>query len=91
MITPEKAAAVLIAIADAWRSMGKRCFGPNSLDPDKSMVKCYSNDSRQIKGLAKVILKKNGYAAYNRAWHLDTILREQIPDTIWEYLDQFET
>lgn len=52
-----------------------------SLDESK---KLYSADRKQMRAVLNLCKKDKWREAYNKAWMLDTILRDNIPDVLWD-------
>lgn len=57
---------------------------------DPSMVKCIRNDANDLREVGRLLRTKSAKAAYEAAQHLDTIVREAIPDVVWVALQDDE-
>jgi hypothetical protein len=75
--------------ANDWELWHKRSWGRGSSTPDAGMVKCGKADARSLRKVGKLIKSGKVQEAAEFASNLDTIVREAIPDKVWEFLMQF--
>lgn len=61
----------------------KSCNG----DDDKEMTKMYVSDRKDLRKILKLFKKEKYKEAYDMAWNLDTIVREQIPSSVYEIIE----
>lgn len=84
-VSPEKLGEILRSSADAWLAHGKQAF-----KGDKKMIAAYRDDRKQLLKVVKELDKGNFKNAAALSRSLDTIIREQIPDSVWDYLKHYQ-
>ena len=57
---------------------------------DAHMKKAYAADRKGLKNVLNLFKKGKLKEAYQVAWDLDTIVRDQIPDKVWKIWDEAE-
>ena len=77
-----------IDITEQIRDLGNtidqwRC----SSEEDKEFGKMYTADRKQMTKVLNLLKEGKLKQAYNTAHRLDTILRDNIPDSVWKLLD----
>jgi hypothetical protein len=82
----KKMAALVNDAADVWEEEHIENWGPGSKSPDGCMVVAGKTDADDLRAIAKLILAKNKIAAAQNSDHLDTIVRDHIPDVVWDWL-----
>ena len=71
----------LSEIADAWEAEGQQAF-PH----DEHMKSVYHKDAEALREIQRFIATEQDTQAAAKAERLDTILREQLPPALWDYL-----
>jgi len=59
---------------------------PDSLTSDKSMVNCYNKDRRDLMVVLNNLKKGNFQKAHDKLYWLDTIVRDQVPNDVYDYV-----
>ena len=59
---------------------------PDSLTSDKSMVECYKKDRRELIVVLNNLRKGNFQKAQDKLYWLDTIVRDQVPYDVYNYV-----
>lgn len=54
--------------------------------PDKTMDKVYATDRKQLLSVYNYCLKSEYKRAANLAYKLDTVVRDQIPNDVYDFL-----
>lgn len=79
----KQAADVIDEAADRWMAMGKKHFSH-----DKHMMDAYRKDSADLKSIASILRSGKVTIAFGDACNLDTIVRECIPNSAWEWMKE---
>ena len=59
---------------------------PDSLTSDESMVNCYAKDRRDLTVVLNNLKKGNFKKAHDKLYWLDTIVRDQVPNDVYDYV-----
>lgn len=62
----------------------------HSAGEGKDMAKVYTADRKALREVLGLFRKKKYKEALEKAWHLDTIVRERIPDRAWSMMTEHE-
>ena len=81
VMTAKQVAKLIDQGAQEWEEHGK-----NNFANDKHMLKCYASDAEDLRSIASSLRSGNFYRAATKAYGLDTIVREQIPSGVWNYI-----
>jgi len=82
--TGKEAAKLIRQAAMKWKSSGYANF-PN----DKKMRDAYDKDACDLYAVSYWIDKGDNKEAAKQAYHLDTVVRDCIPQPAWDYLEKF--
>jgi hypothetical protein len=77
----EMVAGDIVARAERWNEGGKK-----SSKGDKKMLECYRNDRKDLKAVARLVARGKLREARDAAAELDTIVRDELPDTFFTVL-----
>jgi hypothetical protein len=76
------------SIAQQWLKDHEERWGDKSAKPDPSMVKTGRNDAADLSEIAKLVFAGKLQNARNAGAHLDTIVRDELPDSFFKLLEQ---
>jgi hypothetical protein len=62
---------------------------PNLSQEDKEDIEVTVDDANDLKQLASLFLTHSIKECYKEAGHLDTAVRELIPDNVWEWMEDY--
>jgi hypothetical protein len=77
--TPRQCGKLVRDAAKRWRQDGLR-------ESDLDLRKSYFEDARDLRAVAKLVSKGEREAARSLAWNLDTIVRDMIPRSVWDWI-----
>jgi hypothetical protein len=60
--------------------------GQESFKDDASMIKMYDDDAKDLYAIAALIDAGSFVEALSKSQRLDTVVRETIPDNVWDWL-----
>ena len=83
--TSKEAAVQIRKAAKQWRDAGY-----DSFENDPKMLKVYDTDAKDLKAVASLLDEDKCKEAMNKAYRLDTVVRECIPEPAWDYLQKFD-
>lgn len=76
-------AAEIHEAAKKWEKDHKTRWGAESKDPDPSMVKSGMQDAQDLREVAELLSRGALLEARAKAWSLDTIVRDEIPNSFF--------
>lgn len=79
-MTNQEAAKTLRTAASEFLASGLKAFSD-----DKSMQQCYRSDGRDLRAIATLIRSGNIEQARRDINHLDTLVREVVPESVWNH------
>jgi len=82
MNTNKTVAAEIRQAAIQWAESGRKSF-----KGEADMLDAYRKDAADLKALAKLVSEGSLLAARNHASHLDTIVRDEIPESFFKLLE----
>lgn len=62
--------------------------GKKAFPRDTSMQKVYQKDARDLRAVLALFRKKDIDGACARAWKMDSVPRDVIPQTIWRIMEK---
>jgi len=62
--------------------------GKKAFPRDTSMQKVYQNDARDLRAVLALFRKKDIAGACARAWKMDSVPHDVIPQTIWRIMEK---
>jgi hypothetical protein len=60
---------------------------PSSSSSDREMRKMASRDAKDIRDIASLVARGRVVDAYDKAYGLDTLVRETVPDRFWKFAE----
>lgn len=63
-------------------------FDEAKVQDEPGMMAMYAADARDMFAIARMIKEGNIKAAYDKACYMDTAARDEIPDEVYEYLEE---
>lgn len=82
MITNKSVAEELQGIASSWEQWHVESWG----DEDPRMVDVGKDDARDIRHIAELVRRNRLHSAAREAAGLDTIVRDELPDSFFKLL-----
>lgn len=76
------------SIAQQWLKDHEERWGEKSAKPDHSMVKTGREDAADLGEIAKMVFAGKFKAARDAGASLDTIVRDELPDSFFKLLEQ---
>lgn len=76
------------SIAQKWLKDHEERWGEKSAKPDPSMVKTGREDAADLGEIAKMVFAGKFKAARDAGASLDTIVRDELPDSFFKLLEQ---
>jgi hypothetical protein len=76
------------SIAQQWLKDHEERWGEKSAKPDPSMVKTGQDDAADLGEIAKMVFAGKFKAARDAGASLDTIVRDELPDSFFKLLEQ---
>ena len=71
----------LIAIVD-WQKQGQEA----AAEGDRAAAKRYAQDVEDLTDIFNALRSGDYQAAFDKAWELDTLVRDQIPNRLYNYI-----
>lgn len=71
----------------AMKRAAEKKFEQAKAQEEASMMAMYAGDARDMFAIARMIKEGNFVAAYKKACYMDTAARDEIPDKVYEFLE----
>ena len=73
-------------VAQNWFNFHEDNWGPDSGSFNQSMVDCGNDDAKDLRAIGELIRTGHKTKAGAAADSLDTAVRDEIPESVWEFI-----
>lgn len=75
-------------LINTMQKAAERKFAQAKKEKDAGMMAMYAADARDMFEIAEMMQDGNFVAAYKKACYMDTAARDEIPDKVYEFLEE---